>query len=153
MSEGRIDLDSFTASFSFLQKSQPSWKQLKMYFQCRGTLGCHCAQSCCRLFTEVTWPPCYWAFETEYPHAFYFPTSTCFDSSDLAEAWRFTSCHICHCAAFVFSLFIQPFALELCGVLLLLIFLFSLSISTPLFLIHLHTSLSKFLSDSCQSPD
>lgn len=50
---------------------------------------------------------------------------------DLAEAWRFTSCHICHCAAFVFSWFIQPFALELCGVLLFFIIFFIDSLAYP----------------------
>lgn len=78
-------------------------------------LGCHCAQSCWRLFTEVTWPRCYWAFKNQIPTCFYFPTSTCFDSSDSRFSWGPKALFLSHLSLRCYcGEGIQPFALKLC---------------------------------------
>jgi len=98
-------------------------------------LGCYCARSCCRVFTEVTWPPCYWAFKklNATSHMLsVFPRAPAFIAAVyLAEAWRLTSCHICYCGAFVLNIYLTC-CLKIV-LILLLMYVFSACPSQHLF--------------------
>ncbi len=75
------------------------------------TLGCHCAQSYCCLFTEVTWPPCYWAFKLNTHMLSIFPRAPAL----IAAIWglgRGLKVHIlshlslcCFCVFMIYSTF------------------------------------------------